>query len=321
MNKNVYNFLGIAALVFLFLGNINAQPFRTPTLTGNAFADFTAAEKSATFGDLTYEMTWDATNLYLGVSAVFPYAKNEPTIYYIDTDPNGGTGSTTGYNNYDGRTGTLPFKANVVIYLKNGYSEMRTNTNGTWSSQTVLTPNITTGANDIEIFIPWSNIPGGRPLSMNHLIFKENGSGGTDAYNIHPGGGYISNINTTAFTGFVSIANTNSTCVANTMTSSPAGVALSNIPTQPSGFANGAIAVSGLGANTSYSVVYTKDGVPSTPSTLVSNGAGQVSIASLGAGIYTGISFTPLTGCGAFLPFNVTLTSNCTTNAGTFPSN
>jgi hypothetical protein len=201
-----------------------AQPFRTPTFTGNAFTDFTAAERSTFLGDLAYEVTWDATNIYLGVSASSSYAKDQPNLFYFDTDPTdnpmAGTGSSVGQN-YDGRIGMLPFKANVVVYMKNGYAEMRVWDGAFWATYYDVTANTFYGTNDIELSLPWANF-GGRPAAMRYLMFKENGGGGTDAYSIFPNGtapisggtapSYIGDLNTTAFNAaqYVYIANTNS---------------------------------------------------------------------------------------------------------------
>ncbi len=201
-----------------------SQPFRTPTFTGNAFTDFTASERSTFLGDLAYEVTWDATNIYLGVSASSSYAKDQPTIFYFDTDPSdnptAGTGSQIGQD-YDGRIGSLPFKANVVVYMKSNYAEMRVWDGSFWATQFPLTANTFNGVNDIEISIPWANF-GGRPAAMRYLSFKENGGSGTDAYAIFPNGtapisggtaaSYIADLNTTPFNAaqYVYIANTNS---------------------------------------------------------------------------------------------------------------
>jgi hypothetical protein len=217
----------LQAIIFLFVANtVFAQAFRTPTLTGNAFTDFTTNERVFFGGGGNYNLTWDATNLYVGVGGLGTYIKNEPTIMYLDTDPavapTGGTGSLSG-NNYDGRIGTLPFTSNLVLYLKNGYAEVRTTVGANWTvnSYSNVTGNIVTGTNDIEIAIPWSIFPGGvRPLAFRSLFFKENGGGGTDAYNIMPSDAYNSNINNGAniVNGSFVSWNTNSGVMTNTLT-------------------------------------------------------------------------------------------------------
>jgi hypothetical protein len=237
----------VFTLLFLTLANLPswAQPFRTVTFTGNAFSDFTSTERSATLGGgLSYEITWDATKLYLGVSAPSSFAKDQPTILYIDTDPTdsptAGTGSTLGQD-YDGRKGTLPFTANVVFYMKAGYAEMRVFSGGVWNYQANLTTSTYLGANDLELGVSWTDFPGGvRPAAMRYTFFKENGGGGTDAYHIYPdgtsaisgaaAGGYIGDLNSTPFGAaqYIYIANTNSGAhTANTMVSDCPTFALS----------------------------------------------------------------------------------------------
>ena len=224
MNRTNFTYLLTLILLVICQKGLS-QPFRTVTFTGDAYNDFNANERKNSSGSLFYEMTWDATKLYLGVSALFSYAKDEPTIYYIDTDPQtnptAGTGTTIGFNNYDGRIGSLPFTANVVIYLKNGYCEMRKYSAGAWSGPTNFTSNTFFGTNDAEVSIPWTDFPSGtRPSAFRYMMFKENGSNGTDAYDIYPTGGvYIPNINLTPFASnaFIDIFDSSNGKTANTL--------------------------------------------------------------------------------------------------------
>ena len=224
MNRTNFTYL-LTLFLFVICQKGLSQPFRTVTFTGDAYNDFNANERKNSSGSLFYEMTWDASKLYLGVSALYSYAKDQPTIYYLDTDPQTnpttGTGSTTGFNNYDGRIGTLPFTANVVIFLKNGYCEMRKYSAGAWGAPTNYTSNTYFGTNDAEVSIPWTDFPSGaRPSAFRYMMFKENGNPGTDAYDIYPNGGmYIANINTTPFSSnaFIDIYDTSSGKTANTL--------------------------------------------------------------------------------------------------------
>lgn len=176
--------------LFIFLPILLvAQPFRTVSFTGDAGADFNVNEKYTS--NVTWCLTWDGTNMFIGVHAGATYAKDQPSIIYFDTDPqlipNTGTGGTGGFNSYDGRIGTYPFTANVVVYFKAGYAEMRLNSGGTWGSATVLTSNVTTGTNDIELFIPWTNFPSSvRPSQLYYILYKEDGGGGTLGYAFAP---------------------------------------------------------------------------------------------------------------------------------------
>jgi gliding motility-associated-like protein len=89
----------------------------------------------------------------------------------------------------------------------------------------------------------------------------------------------------------------------------------------------GTITLSGLTANTTYTVNYTKNGTPQTALTITSSGSGQVVMTNLGPGTYTGITVT-INGCVSNIvgpitisqptPPNINFTSvNPTTCGGT----
>ncbi len=88
----------------------------------------------------------------------------EGLVLYV-ADPNSNSnGNTTGFS-YDGvNFASLPFRAQFVTYVKNGYREYR-NSNGVggWTSQTANTPvNMpTTAEARVRSAIPWSAITGG----------------------------------------------------------------------------------------------------------------------------------------------------------------
>lgn len=215
----------IVTLLVLLPLLLTAQPFRTVSFTGDAGADFNVNEKYTS--NVTWCLTWDATNVYIGVNAGAAYAKNEPSIIYFDADPQvtptSGTGSTGGFNSYDGRIGTYPFTANVVVYFKSGYAEMRLNSAGTWGSATVLTSNITTGTNDIELFIPWTNFPGSaRPSQLYYILYKEDGVAGNAGYAFAPSTNRTdgNNVNTISNWSYFSTSSTADGGVSNTFGSS-----------------------------------------------------------------------------------------------------
>ena len=91
----------------------------------------------------TWYMTWDASNLYVGITNA---NLGEGAVIYIGPNPpspvKGGTnadGSLAGFN-YDGTNfSSLPFRAKFVTYFKNGYREFRTaDGTGGWSGQTAF---------------------------------------------------------------------------------------------------------------------------------------------------------------------------------------
>ncbi len=107
----------------------------------------------------TWYMTWDAANLYVGITNA---NLSEGAVIYI-----GGVaaaGNLTGFN-YDGASfSSLPFQAQFVTYFKDGYREYRTqNGSGGWSGATAfygLYASNSSG-NVREVAIPWSAITGG----------------------------------------------------------------------------------------------------------------------------------------------------------------
>ena len=115
-------------------------------------------------------MTWDATNLYAGITAS---NTAEAAVLYLDKNPlvpiNGGTnadGTLVGFN-YDGASfANLQSRADLVIYMKDGYREYRTanGANG-WSAATPAFGSYASNAGTREVAIPWSAI-GGRPASF-----------------------------------------------------------------------------------------------------------------------------------------------------------
>ena len=115
-------------------------------------------------------MTWDATNLYAGITAS---NTAEAAVLYLDKNPlvpiNGGTnadGTLVGFN-YDGASfANLQSRADLVIYMKDGYREYRTanGANG-WSAATSAFGSYASNAGTREVAIPWSAI-GGRPASF-----------------------------------------------------------------------------------------------------------------------------------------------------------
>jgi pullulanase len=123
----------------------------------------------------TWYMTWDAANLYIGITNA---NLAEAAVVYIGT---GGSGSGTGFN-YDGTSfSSLPFPAQFVAYVKDGYNEYRTSTGGNWSSQTANALNYASNAsngNTREFAIPWAAITGGGlPAQFNFFGYLTSSGG------------------------------------------------------------------------------------------------------------------------------------------------
>ena len=119
------------------------------TISSGEYGD---ASNQTSSGSQTWYMTWDATNLYVGLTSA---NVNEGTVLYVGFSGNGvQTGQT-----YDGTNGTLPFLADGVVYAKHGYQEARTANGdaGTWSAPVT---NVVTFCDDgnatREEVIPWT---------------------------------------------------------------------------------------------------------------------------------------------------------------------
>ncbi|CAM3413313.1 hypothetical protein FLLO111716_08895 [Flavobacterium longum] len=159
-----------------------AAPVQNGVIGTNEYGTHTDGNNQQTSGTTVTYMTWDNTNLYVGVSAA---NRAEAYVLYLDKDPqalvNGGTnanGTNVGFN-YDGTSfAALQFRADLVLYVKDNYREYRTadGSNG-WSAQTSAFGSYAdNGSNVREFSIPWSAI-GGRPTSFNWFGYVTSSGG------------------------------------------------------------------------------------------------------------------------------------------------
>ncbi|MFZ9940375.1 MAG: hypothetical protein ACO3GN_08785, partial [Bacteroidia bacterium] len=178
-------FLPFLSILFVGLVPITTHAqFTTPTIDGtistNEYGSHTAGQNASSAVDgRTWYVTWDNTNLYVGVLGHTNIS--EAMVLYIDVDPqvpvNSGTdanGTSTGTGS-DNITPTLPFKADFFAYAKSGYYEFKLdNGSGGWGAST--TGSLTNGfsdPNDVgEFSIAWASITGaGRPSAFNFVAF------------------------------------------------------------------------------------------------------------------------------------------------------
>lgn len=147
-----------------------AAQFGTPSMNGSILAGEYGNHTNGQNQQDNWFMTWDNTNLYIGL---INSNITEGAVIYIDTDVlvpinNGGNadGTNVGFN-YDGTSfAELPFRADLVAYFKNGYREYRTadGANG-WSAQTAGFGSYGDSGSTRELAIPWAAL-GGRPTSF-----------------------------------------------------------------------------------------------------------------------------------------------------------
>jgi glycosidase len=158
----------------------SSSSFATPSTNGvigaNEYGVHTDGQnrKSSDTGQDWY-MTWDDTNLYVGITNANVF---ESAVIYIDRNPvspvNGGSnadGNLAGFNYDNTNFAALPFRADIVAYVKQDYREFRTaNGSGGWSGSTSFFGAYASGPGNVREFsIPWSAITGGgsRPASFN----------------------------------------------------------------------------------------------------------------------------------------------------------
>ena len=173
---SLLNFIVIVAVIFVTLP-ASAQ-WNTPTIDGSIgtgeYGTNNSLQNAGNTGQ-TWYMTWDATNLYVGIVNA---NLAEGAVIYIAT---GGSGTTTG-NNYDGTSfSSLPFPAQFVTYFKDGYNEYRTSNGGAWSSPTAnygAYASNGSNQNTREMAIPWSAITGsGIPSTFNFFGYLTSSGG------------------------------------------------------------------------------------------------------------------------------------------------
>ena len=104
-----------------------ASPTVNGTIAASEYGTHTNGQNQETSGSQTWYMTWDDTNMYVGIAGA---STGEAAVIYLDKDPlshiNGGTSSngTIVGNSYDGTNfAELQFRADLVLYVKNGYRE------------------------------------------------------------------------------------------------------------------------------------------------------------------------------------------------------
>ncbi len=158
-----------------------AAPTINGTIATNEYGTHTNGANQET-NTITWYSSWSGTDLFFGIGNTNNNS-TEAAVIYIDTNPivpvNGGAdanGTNVG-NPYDRATYNPAFRADYVLYFKNGYYELRaSNGTGGWNA-TPVTTGLTYAQSGIgagqsqEISIPWSAL-GGFPASFNFSVSK-----------------------------------------------------------------------------------------------------------------------------------------------------
>ncbi len=108
----------------------------------------------------------------------------EAAVVYLEKAPlTPATSGTNADGNLAGQTydsarySSLPFRADLVAYVKSGYREFRTaDGSGGWSSATAGAGCFASAGTTREFSIPWSAV-GGRPASFSFFGYVVSGSG------------------------------------------------------------------------------------------------------------------------------------------------
>ncbi len=159
------SFVRVFPFAVWFVASCAFAQWRTPTIDGViSVGEYGNAQngtnQSSTSTGQTWCMTWDATNLYVGITNA---NLSEGAVVYLGL---GGNGSNTGFQ-YDGANfASLPFPAHFVAYAKDAYREYRNaNSDGGWTGATsgygTFSSSAGNGPNTREFSIPWSAITGG----------------------------------------------------------------------------------------------------------------------------------------------------------------
>jgi 1,4-alpha-glucan branching enzyme/NifU-like protein involved in Fe-S cluster formation len=168
--KPTSRILLVLALLFLFW-----QQGRAQTVDGTISANEYGNQTDGFNKQGNVYMKWDDTNLYVGITNA---DINEGAVIYIDKNPlsiiNGGTnadGSLLGQEYNGTNFSALPFRADFVSYLKQGYQEYRTaNGSNGWSVATTGFGSFAASASMRELSIPWSTM-GGKPASFAFFVY------------------------------------------------------------------------------------------------------------------------------------------------------
>ncbi|MBI5472313.1 MAG: T9SS type A sorting domain-containing protein [Ignavibacteriae bacterium] len=160
--------------VAMLLRTTASTQYATPTIDGaigaGEYGTHTDGQNQQTSGGQVWYMTWDADNLYVGITNA---NVDEGAVIYVDKTPifpiNGRTdaaGTLVGQG-YDGQNfEALQLRAGIVMYVKNGYREYRTsNGSNGWSDATTNFGSFASSGSNREFSLPWSAL-GGRPNSF-----------------------------------------------------------------------------------------------------------------------------------------------------------
>lgn len=173
--------LALLLTMFVAASPVWAQ-WNTPTIDGYiASGEYGSNNSLSNAGNTgqTWYMTWDATNLYVGIVNA---NLSEGAVIYVAGNPqnpptccSNSDGNLTGFN-YDGTDfASLPFRAKFVTYVKTNYREYRNaDGNGGWTSPVSYYGSYADSSNNQntrEVAIPWNAITSGGGIPTSFVFF------------------------------------------------------------------------------------------------------------------------------------------------------
>lgn len=186
-------------------------PVADGVISANEYGVHTDGQNMQSSATSTWYMTWDDTNLYVGITGS---DVTEGVVLYLDTNPmvpptsgTNGEGSLVGQD-YDSTYPTsLPFRADFVAYIKSTYNEARLADGlNAWLSPTTSVITQVGSGTTREIVVPWSTIHiGGRPTAFSWLGYVTSATGYVYGQmpTLNPGGTIGENA---TFTNFYAVA-------------------------------------------------------------------------------------------------------------------
>jgi hypothetical protein len=146
--------------------------YHTPTCDGTVSAsEYGGAQNVTTSGSQTWYVTWDATNLYVGLDNA---TLTEANVLYVGFSGNGYQTAQA----YDGTGGTLSFAADGVVYAKTGYQESRVATSSAWGAASTGTVTFCSSGMTREEVIPWTALGATAiPTAFRFFAYATSGTG------------------------------------------------------------------------------------------------------------------------------------------------
>ncbi len=214
---HLYKLAFVLMVLVVAIAPLSAQ-WTTPTVDGfiapGEYGPNNSLSNAGNTGQ-TWYMTWDATNLYVGIVNA---NLSEGAVIYVSGNPQNpptccsdADGNLAGFN-YDGSDiSSLPFRAKFVTYVKDGYREYRNSDgHGNWtgaSSNYGAYASNPGNSNTREIAIPWSAITGGG-IPSTFVFFGYLTSSGGYIYGQVPTDNNIGAFGKTSATQYFAIDNT-----------------------------------------------------------------------------------------------------------------